>query len=138
MPRFLQTNPQTFNVTTVIIAFLKFFKKFYLFIKKLFFFFFGHHCILKMRKQARILPVQAVNWNLNVDWLQCCVLSLKPHSPSQNVLPLVTVMGVSVPSCSGSEISLWRWPLSLDGCDSGSACNPSSAKAGSCHSEEVN
>lgn len=39
MPRFLQTNPQTFNVTTVIIAFLKFFKKFYLFIKKLFFFF---------------------------------------------------------------------------------------------------
>ena len=39
MPCFLQTNPQTFNVTTVIIAFLKFFKKFYLFIKKLFFFF---------------------------------------------------------------------------------------------------
>lgn len=39
MPCFLQTNSQTFNVTTVIIAFLKFFLKFYLFIKKHFFFF---------------------------------------------------------------------------------------------------
>ena len=81
-----------------------------------------------------------MNWNLNVDWRQRCFLSLKPHSPSQNFLPLVTVIGLSVPigaaqvlkSSSGDDHCPWMIVMVA------LLANPPSAKAGSCHAEEVN
>lgn len=133
------TNPQHFNVT-IIIAFLKFFLKFYLFIKKLFFFFFWPSLHFKDEETGSELACVSSELEFKGRLAPMLCSFSKPHSPSQNFLPLVTVIGVSVTngvaqvlkSSSGDNHCPWMIVMVA------LLANPPSAKAGSCHAEEVN